>query len=152
MATLLPAAKGKVWLIYLKHTLRARGNLSPYILREICSYFADLQLVLVTASFLRFFDCPTCTWGLQVSLRTQIQADEGSSWVFLEDGRLFCSGGGNYHAGYSEWSIVYSASWKKAYLLGLDGKVDQLPNMLTARTGHGIIQLGHIYVFGGGKP
>ena len=95
-----------------------------------------MQLAQVTNTFLRFF---TSVWGPQVPLRSFIQVDLRSTWVLLEDGRLFCSGGGNYDVGYIQ----------HACLLSRDGAVEQLPKMLTARCWHGVIQVLHIYIFGG---
>lgn len=91
MASLSPAIRAKVWLFYLTHS---RGSLSINVIREICSYLADLLLAQVTSSSLRFFDCHTCTWGPQVLLRVPIQADGHSTWIVLKDGRVFSSGGG----------------------------------------------------------
>lgn len=101
-------------------------------------------LAQVTSTFLRFFS--TTAWGPQVPLRTPIQADSGSTWVVLEDGRLFCSGGG-----YGQVQTDHKEAWKDAYLLGVDGSVDVMPQMKTARYFHGIIQMLDLYVFGGGK-
>lgn len=53
-----------------------------------------MELVQVTATFLRFFNCPNSLWTQPVRLHSEIQSDEYSSWIFLEDGRVFCSGGG----------------------------------------------------------
>ena len=62
--------------------------------------------------------------------------------------------------------VKYSASWaciqqdvlprqgmleSVAYFLSRDGAVEQLPNMFTARCWHGVVQVRHIYVFGGSK-
>lgn len=42
---------------------------------------------------------------------------------------------------------------REAYLLSLDGVVDQLSSMLFLRSNHGNIQIGAtIYTFGGSKP
>lgn len=138
MAAQSPAVKAKVWLFHLKHSRKA---LCINIIREVCSYLADLQLAQVTATFLRFFNCETWVWGPKVQLFTPIQVDTGSIWAVLEDGRLFCSGGAE---GFFAISSV-------AYLLSRDGAVDQLPNLLAARKDHGVIQVLHIYTFGGCK-
>ena len=53
-----------------------------------------VELAQVTDSSLRFFNCQTSTWSPQIALRTRISADNSSSWATLEDGRVFCSGGG----------------------------------------------------------
>lgn len=135
----IPAVKAKVWLLHLKHS-----SLSTNIIREISSYLIDLQLAQVTATFLRFFNCHTSAWGPQVLLHSPITADQNSTWVVLKDGRVFCSGEGRSQAGDSNgWSVSYLLSW--------DGTVEQLPSMLTARHGHGIIQVQQIYTFGGCK-
>lgn len=96
MSAQLSAGSTKVWLLYAKH-LRESGGLSLNVIREIGSYFADFSRFLpqITKTFLRFFDCYFSTWGPQVPLSASIQADVTSSWVVLEDGRLFCSGGGD---------------------------------------------------------
>ena len=147
----LRAKRAKVWLVRLKHPRSGGRSLSINVIREICLYIEDLQLPQVTSSFLRFFNCETSTWGPQVRLYTRIQANTSSRWIVLEDRRLFCSGGGNYQVGFSAGSTSYVAMWKEAYILGLNGAVNQLPDMLTARYYHGIIQVRHIYVFGGCK-
>lgn len=130
----ISAVKAKVWLFHFKHS-RLRTN----IVREICSYFADPQLAQVTSTFLRFFFASA--WGPQVLLSTPIHADSGSAWVMLEDKRLFCSGGSSAQVGNSS----------SAYLLGRNGAVEELPSMLTARRSHGVIQVLHVYIFGGSK-
>lgn len=104
-----------------------------------------LELVQATATFLRFFNCHTSAWGPQVNLQTPIQADSCSTWTALDDGLFFCSGGCIAYAG------SYETYWSVAYLLSPDGAVDPLPNMSTARWGHGVIQVLHVYVFGGRK-
>ena len=149
MATKLSADKAKVWLFYLQYA--QKGRLSLNVVREIGSYLADfsLELAQVTKAFLRFFNGYTSTWGPQVWLRTQIQADEYSSWIVLKNSSLFCSEGGDCQAGYS--GSVGSLEKKEAYLLSRAGEVNFLPHMLTARHSHGVIQVLHLYVFGGGK-
>lgn len=82
-----------LWLFYLKYLRGQRGQLGHNVTREICSYIADYLLAHVTSTFLRFFN--SYAWGPQVPLRTPIQADQYSTWVMLEDKRVFCSGGGN---------------------------------------------------------
>lgn len=140
MAT--PARSAKVWLLYFKHKLNAKGHLSRNVTREICSYIADFMLAQVTPTFLRFFH-PFCKWTPQVPLRSRISVDEESSWVFLQDGRLFCSGGGGMLDEHQE-DVGF------AYLLGRDGTTDELPHMLSARYYHGVIGSGNfVYVFGG---
>lgn len=135
----IPAVRTKVWLFHLK-----RCSLSTNILREICSYLLHLNsLAQVTPTFLRFFS--RSAWEPQVLLRTRIQVDQGSAWVVLADGQLFCSGGCTSQA------VIYSRALSMAYLLSSNGTVEQLPNMLTARRCHGVIQVRQIYVFGGGK-
>ena len=83
----------RVWLFYLKRQQGQRGTLSANITREVCEYLADPLLVHVTNTFLRFFNFPTSTWGPQVNLKATIQADASSTWVVLEDGRVFLCGG-----------------------------------------------------------
>lgn len=151
MDKLLRAKRAKVWILHLKHPWSGRRSLSINVIREICSYIADLELPQVTSNFLRFFNCETSTWGPQVRLRTRIQANTSSRWMMLNDGRLFCSGGGKCQVGFSAGSTSYAATWKGAYILGLSGVVEQLPDMLTARYYHGIIQVHSIYTFGGCK-
>lgn len=133
----ISAARAKVWLFYLKHS-----SLRTNIIREICSYLADLQLVQVTPTLLRFFN--PSTMEHEVLLRTPIQANENSAWEMLVDGRVFCSGGGG-----SAQTDSLSGYWSAAYLLSRDGIVEQLPDMLKARCCHGVIQILHIYIFGG---
>lgn len=101
-----------------------------------------IELAQVTSTFLRIFN--TSAWGPQVRLSTCIQVDEGSTWVILEDGRLFCSGGGNSQAGFDSALSV-------AYFLDRSGRVEKLPDMFTARSYHGVIQVRHIFIFGGCK-
>lgn len=52
------------------------------------------ELAQVTTTSLRIFNCQSLTWGPQVRLNIKIQEDQSSIWMILEDGRLFCSGGG----------------------------------------------------------
>lgn len=140
----LLAQSSKAWLFYLKHQRGERGQLGHNVTRDICVYLVDcLLLTQVTPTFLRFFN--TLAWGPQVLLSTPILVGDTSSWVLLKDGRLFCSGG-NSQTGF--FSTVLSV----AYLLGRDGAVDSLPNMLTARCSHGVIQVSQLYIFGGSKP
>lgn len=144
MSTYYCPRRAKTLLIYLKHSQGIKGRLSLNVIREICSYIADFSgdIAQVTATFFRFFNCRTMTWGPKTTLGSRINADSYSSWLVLQDGRLFCCGGCRSHAGYE---------WDDAYLLSRDGVVDQLPHMLTARKSHGVIQLQHIYVFSGCK-
>lgn len=152
MVTQLSPVRAKVWLHCFKHSPGTKGSLSTNIIREICSYFANLKLLQVTSTFLRFFNCEISTWEQRVSLDTKIKADEYSSWLILKDGRLLCSGGGNHHIGYSEGCKDYSVSWKKAYIIDYYGIVDSLPRMISARSSHGIIEVQQlVYVFGGSK-
>lgn len=134
----LSARGAKVRLIFLKHVLKKKGRLSLNVIREVCFYLHNFSedLTQVTATFLRFFPS-----GPQVPLSTPIQVDEYSSWIVLENGLVFCSGG----------FLEGGKALKTAYLLGRNGTVDQLPCMLTARYHHGLIQLQHLYVFGGCK-
>ena len=133
----------KLWLFYLKYMRGVRGKIGHNVTREICSYLPlRINLIQVTSAFLKIFFIPNLS-TFQVSLSTPIRADHGSSWVILEDGRLFCCGGGSKHQ---------AVDWKVAYLLSLEGTVEKLPEMLSARWCHGIIEyLSTIYVFGGGK-
>lgn len=140
MAIHLLGLKARVWVFYLKNLQDERGRLSFNVTQEICSYLGERLLAQVCSSFLRFFD--TYTWGPQILLHTSIQVDCSSTWVVLEDGRLFCSGGGNFQLG---------CCWKVAYLLDRNGTVDNLPDMLSGRCRHGVIQIQHLYIFGGGK-
>lgn len=40
--------------------------------------------------------------------------------------------------------------WKEAYLVSREGAVDPLPDMISARCWHGVIEVHHsVYVFGG---
>jgi len=100
------------------------------------------ELVQITATFLRFFDCTTSTWGSQVSLECHIIADENTRWVALEDGRLFCNGG----------ACNTQDPGRNAYLLSRNGEVEKFPNMSYSRFAHGNIQVdSFIYTFGGCK-
>ena len=94
MAVRLSAVGAKVWLLHLKSS--SNRSFSVNVIREICSYFKDLLVFQVTPDFIRSFSCSTFTWGPQVSLCTHIQTDQFAKWVVLKDGRIFCSGGGNY--------------------------------------------------------
>ena len=101
------------------------------------------KLVHVTETRLHFFDCETTKWA-QVALLTPIQVDIYSSWVVLEDGRVFCSGGSKDQTG----------GLKQAYVLGQEGRVQILPPMLSARKQHGVIEVSinySIYIIGGSK-
>ena len=67
-----------------------------------------------------------------------MQVDGYSSWVFLEDGRVFCCGGGGW----------FNAS--KTYILARDGAVEKRAKMNGARGCHGVLALNNaVYVFGG---
>ena len=55
---------------------------------------APAQLVHVSAGALRYFDFLTRTWGQPVPLQQNILVNINSRWVVLEDGSVFCSGGG----------------------------------------------------------
>lgn len=121
--------------------VKYRKGLSPNIIREICLYLDSSEdVVQITHTFLRFF---SLIWSPQTPLSTAIRADHGSSWVSLEDGRFFCSGGD------SNGQVV---EWKLAYLISPKGFVQELPPMFSARWGHGLIETSQfIYTFGGGK-
>ena len=97
------------------------------------------QLVHVTASTLCFYSFPTSTWGPQVQLKATIQVDRESRWVILEDRRVFSCGG------YSDGSgSTY------AYILALDGAVEEKASMKGGRRYHGVLALhSTVYVFGG---
>lgn len=144
MAMRLFGLKARLWLIYLKHLKGERGQVSFNVSREICVFLADFLLPQVTSTFLRFFNTSAWEYGPPVLLSTPIQADNGSTWVVLEDGRLFCCGGGQ-----GSVQAGLDLFWSAAYLLGRDGAVDELPRMLTARLAHGVIQVLRLYVFGG---
>lgn len=132
--------EARMWLLYLKLLQGKRGKLSFNITREVCEYLTDcFPLVEVTSTLLSF-----CARGPQILLHALIQVDNNSTWVMLNDGRLFCSGGGIFQVG-------HPYSWSVAYLLSHDGKVEQLPDMLYTRRWHGVIQLLQIYIFGGCK-
>lgn len=105
-----------------------------------------VELAHITPRSIRFFNCQTSTWGPQIRLDAQIQVDHRSQWVILKDGRLFCSGELGVYLANSSGRLK-----KVAYLLGRDGTVAQLPDMITGRCEHGIIQVGDLYVFGGRK-
>jgi predicted GH43/DUF377 family glycosyl hydrolase len=80
-------------------------------------------------------------------------ADGSSSWVILEDKRVFCCGG-EYYSAYSSSSssINYLAAGvrNEAYILTRDGAVEQKANMNVARYGHGVLAINNaVYVFGG---
>lgn len=133
----------RVWLFYLKHLRGERGKLGLNVTREACEYLPFyLQLAKVTKFSLRFF---AHAWKPRVRLHIDIHADEGSAWVVLKDGRLFCSGA-RINRINCEWR-----GWTAAYLLSRNGAVEQLPDMTLFRCAHGVIQVMHIYVFGGCK-
>lgn len=100
-----------------------------------------MQLAQVTNTFLRFFEISAWKYTPSFPFRTPIQTDFSSTLVILENGRLFCGGGGGFS----------SDPWNVAYLLSRDGAVEELPVMLTARRYHGVIQVLRLYVFGGSK-
>ena len=109
------ARRAKVWLLYLKHTQGDRGRLSLNILREVCA-FLHLPYLLadITNSYVRFFHFQTTTWAQRVPLTTQIQVDNYSMWVFLEDGRVFVCGGDGK---------------REAWMIGVGGTVERQPAM-----------------------
>ena len=93
------------------------------------------QLVHVTSTFLQLYSFPTSTWGPQVQLKAPIQADRWSTWVILEDRRVFSCGG------------IESNS---TYILALDGAVEEKASMKGSRSRHGVLALhSTVYVFGG---
>lgn len=139
----ISAVSAKVWLLHLNRI--AKESLSLNVIREVCSYLADLELAQVTAAFLRFLNTQTSIWGPQISLSTPIQANTYSSWVILDDGRLFCSGG------CASLGQLGEKAQKEAYLLSRTGTVTQLPSMLSVRFGHGLIQVQCLFAFGGSK-
>lgn len=141
MASQLFARSAKVRILYLKH-MHTRKRLSLNVVREVCSYLADPQLVQVCEGFLRFFNFQTSAWGTQVRLSSRIEAIKGSTWLALGDGRVMCSGG------MQQTGLM--GIGKKAYLVSEKGTVEQLPNMLYARYYHGSVQVrACIYTFGG---
>lgn len=114
MAIPLPSSSAKVWLFYIKRSSGLRGSLNSNTCREICSYFVDFsrELVRVTYTFLRFFNCYTSTWERKVGKESEekfrhrdlqvikkesvwLKYDCSSTWILLDDERVFCSGGGN---------------------------------------------------------
>ena len=115
MAT--PERTARVWLFHLKRLQGQKGKLSPNVIREICEYIADPQLIDVHSTFLRYFHFHTSTWGPKVPLTTPIQADQMSRWVVLE-GRVFCCGG------------VGRAT---ACMLARDGAVEKTADMIERR-------------------
>lgn len=146
MVALLPGSRAKARLFYFKYLRGEKGRLSLNITREICLYLTRFceMLAQVNCAFLCFFN--TSTWEPKVRLSASIQVDAESIWVVLEDGHLFCSGGGKYQKG---WDTKLNV----AYLLGRDGAVTPLPHMLLARKNHGVIHVQPhcVLVFGGGK-
>lgn len=143
MATPLSATQAKLWLLFLRQLI-GRRSLTINITREICSYISDFsgELVQVTDTSIHFFNWQASVWGPRVLLSALIRADDSSTWVVLEDGSLFCSGGGKHHTGAS------LQAWNEAYLLSRIGAVRKL-GLMVARAYHGVIQTGHIYLFGG---
>lgn len=138
----LSARKAKLWLLYLK---RFPGSLSVNVIREICSFISDMgQIAQITPSSLRFFDHQRGVWKPLVRLISGILVDESSTWIVCEDGRVFCSGGGS-----KSQAGRQMADLNEAYLLDREGIVSPLPGMSIARGYHGVIQVLHIYVFGG---
>jgi hypothetical protein len=133
----ISARSAKVWLLYAKQLKGISGRLSLNVAREICCYLINSFLAKVAPAFLRFFNVHTSAWTAKVKLTSLIQVDEGSRWMILEDGLVFCSGG-------------ECRGGQLAYLLGKAGNVYHLPYMLLARAYHGIIQIRtFIYTFGG---
>ena len=95
------------------------------------------ELVNVTSTFLSFFDFRTSTWGAQVRLNTQIQANDHSRWVMMEE-LVFCCGGG------------VDEAIATAYMLARDGAVEQKANMRERWARHGLLAAyKDAYVFGG---
>lgn len=81
--------------------LNGKEALTVKALEQIFPVSAETkEFVKVTDNFIRFLDLKNITWGPEIYLRRYIRADKSSRWIILEDGRVFCSGGGKYHAGY----------------------------------------------------
>ena len=142
----------------LEELLRAGGRISLQALEQLLPKHSQAkELVHVTDSALRFFNFQTATWGAQVNLRANIQAQSNySSWDILEDGRVFCCGGEIY-TGYDSnrrynGSTLATGNRNEAYILARDGAVEQKANMNGARYAHGVLALhskNAVYVFGG---
>ena len=97
---------------------------------------AQIQLVVVTASFYRFYDFQRMDWKPQIPLNPHIEADEYSSWVILEGGRVFICGGEGLSTAY-----IVGDGWEK------QGRMHE------ARKWHGVLAYSNhtVYVFGGGR-
>ena len=97
------------------------------------------QLVHLTPHFFRFFDFQKSVWEAGVNLSEEIQVNGNSRWVILEDGSVFCCGGGKYCGGV----------WKTVYVVQGSGVVERKADMNIERFAHGVIEVqGSIYVFG----
>lgn len=144
MAVDLSGRKVKVWLLHLKCIRGDRGKLSLNVLREVCAFLHPLSpLVHVTESYVRFFHFQTSAWGQPVRLNVRIQANRESSWVVLEDQRVFCCGG-KFKTG--------GNTYMEAYILARDGTVESKTSMNRARRYHGVLTISKtVYVFGCGN-
>ena len=151
MAVQSSTVRAKVWLFHLKFSQGVRGSLSFNVTREICSYLQDSFLYQITRGFLRAFNCHTSTWGRQVPLQAHIRVSLDSVWVLLKDDRLFCSGGEETDYYYGPTGCRSYSLWNVAFLVSAEGEVGSLPCMHIERGRHGVIELQHVYVFGGSK-
>ena len=98
------------------------------------------QLVHVKKESIRYFNFHTNTWRY-VNLQQEIQADTDSTWLVLEDDRVFICGG---FGGFSEV--------KSAYVLTREGLIVSRSEMRTGRGCHGVIAFRRrnaVHVFGG---
>lgn len=77
-----------------KDTRVAQPEEVTYVPAACASTKATTELAQVTKTFLRFFNTTVQDYEPEVLLRTPIQTDQYSTWVVLEDRRVFCSGGG----------------------------------------------------------
>ena len=93
---------------------------------------------------LSYFDCEKKEWLAPIPLSQAINHSPDTRYVAINDNRLFVCGRGA------------DGPQKTAYILTLDGTVDQLPDMREPRSASGLVYcpkagLNHVFVFGGFK-
>ena len=90
------------------------------------------RLALLTDNSLCFFDLQTRAWGREITLAERIPVGDFSTWVILEDGRLFVR--------------VLTVN----YVLNAKGRIVSRTDMKMKRWHPGVIALKQtVFVFGG---
>ena len=84
----------------LVQLLKGEGRIEIEALKLLFQQHTTIGgLVHVTSTTLRCFNIQGNAWE-SLALKSEIQANNYSRWVFLEDGSIFCCGGGDFYAGY----------------------------------------------------